>query len=437
MSVIKSVVFGCEGNYCVFGVPISFAKSGDLDPPSGFVGKIARSITNFTSRALMIAVQGYAHHFFHQCGHAWAYQTLTKQTPTVHIFTDGFFCRGEFLLNPASKLSSLSLRIVRAAGPLTNGLFCCGKLWASAALNEILPDPILLMIETSVVLSMASELLCGCPKEFSVDGEDSAQESDAEPIPDPPRPSDLRRPPLCDHEPIHITANDTNLAAAQEFHERPLLQKSCHIGFGGWHNLDIMALRRSKYALFCNWNKGYRILMEQTIDALKRAQTRDMFIAQMSTSIDPPSLCPKLANGELVPVISELRNELKRKGSWLCSDESFQHIQKLAQGNCIRILTADICDTKVFQTVAAEYSHQKIPIDTLYLGNASQYIDNEEKEAFIATVRALAGDQTHIIHCPITEKFEKEKRAASLYAHQTAVFGKDLIAEELFLRRSA
>jgi hypothetical protein len=213
---------------------------------------------------------------------------------------------------------------------------------------------------------------------------------------------------------VYITSNEAGIEEARRvLKDTPKVQGGCHIGFSGWHNLDIMAERRSDHGLICDFNSDNKRFIEKTLTVLKGAETREGFAREMVRTVQkieqvfsknlrdrglmaPPPFSPPL-DGVLFDTKDEIRNELQREGSWLAKEESFQYIKSLAKRDLIAVITGDIRDTERFQKITKIYHDNAIPVDSLYLSNICDYMKEADKEKYIATVSSLTGFETLVV----------------------------------------
>lgn len=184
---------------------------------------------------------------------------------------------------------------------------------------------------------------------------------------------------------------------------KPLRAKSCHIGFSGFYNFDIMVTRRSEWGLICDFNPLNKSYIEKAIEILKTAPTRAAFIEKMVS----------LNNNALA-------DEVEREGSWLNSVDSFAWIKNLALQDRIVAINLNITNTDRCQKIAKLLQDNAIAIDTLYVSNIGSYMfETEEKKAFVASVHALLTPDTSLINCPIDIKPPLRQRVYSGADFQT------------------
>lgn len=202
---------------------------------------------------------------------------------------------------------------------------------------------------------------------------------------------------------VYLTTNECGLVEVKRrLTEKPQVAGSCHIGFSGMHNFDIMAIRRSAWGLICDFNPDNKVFIEKTVQILRDSQSRAEFVKEMtkaataknhiqfSVNVNNPSFPEE-----------EIRGELTREGSWLANDESFSYIRGLALQDRIASINLDIRDTATCKKIAAVFQDNAIQLDTLYLSNICNYMAKEgEKKAFALSVHALMKPETDVINCP-------------------------------------
>ena len=135
MSFLKSVLFGAEGSYNIFGIQVKFEDDlpSYYSPVSlegvGLISKMALKCQN--SHALRWVTQGYAHVFIHEMTHALAFKLLTRQHSEVHISKS--LCEGGNIC-PPMHIADWKQTIIDVAGPMGNIAFstlqigCCNGI---------------------------------------------------------------------------------------------------------------------------------------------------------------------------------------------------------------------------------------------------------------------------------------------------------------------
>lgn len=162
MSFFKSILFGSEGSYNIFGTKVKFQNElpSHLTPPSldgaGVISTLAFKCIN--SNAFRWITQGYTHVFVHEMSHAAAHKVLTGQNSEVDFFTS--LCVGKTLPSPAAAYASdWKKTAIDIAGPMGNIAFSTCKLVAATALKSYLSWPVALALGSGAVIWMSGELL--------------------------------------------------------------------------------------------------------------------------------------------------------------------------------------------------------------------------------------------------------------------------------------
>lgn len=216
---------------------------------------------------------------------------------------------------------------------------------------------------------------------------------------------------------IYITSNEerSNIIAEQ-LAEIPLISQGCHIGFSGWHNLDIMALRRSSLGIICDHNPENALFLGLTLNILLKSANIDQYIQKMSHFVDAYNFDTlKLQIGssldysmkfssnfrsdsDCITPSGEIRQHLRVNTGWLATEERFQFIKQLAHSDRIVVLTEEILATEAFIKMRKLLQENGVQIDTLYLSNISAYMySTEARDAFLETISALSENETNII----------------------------------------
>jgi hypothetical protein len=163
MSFLKSVLFGYQGSYNVFGIQVKFEN--ELPPDfirpnsnlngAGVISQLAYKF--FKSNAFHWITQLHTHVFVHEMGHALSIKALTGQNSEVKIF----YKRGGVTQPPAALryASDWKQTVVEAAGPMADIAFSTCKLVAATALKRYLSWPVALVLGSGAVMWMFGELL--------------------------------------------------------------------------------------------------------------------------------------------------------------------------------------------------------------------------------------------------------------------------------------
>ena len=208
---------------------------------------------------------------------------------------------------------------------------------------------------------------------------------------------------------IFLTTNEkVNFAALAELGRSSKIPLSCHIGFSGWHNFDLMAASMPEYGIICDINFRNTRLIHVTLQILSTAKDRFDFVHKFTPLVAKSFyFMPNLKFENLVNESDELKGELTRKGSWLSSDSSFKYIQKAALLGKIAALTVDICSTSTFERMGRILQENSIKVTSLYVSNIAQYLPNaESRHSYASSIRALVDGDTKMISARLQTDLE-------------------------------
>jgi hypothetical protein len=161
MSFLKSVFFGYEGSYNIFGTQVNFVNEfpQHLTPPTldgaGVISQLAYKCLK--SNAFHWITQLHTHSFVHEMSHALACKALTGQNSKVNVF----YKRGGLIQYPPAARNSSDWKstVIDLAGPMGNVAFSTCKLNAATALKPYLSWPVSLVLGSGAVIVMSGELL--------------------------------------------------------------------------------------------------------------------------------------------------------------------------------------------------------------------------------------------------------------------------------------
>lgn len=161
MYFLKSVLFGFEGSYNIFGIQAKFENkipshsSSASSKKANLIPKIVSKCLN--SNVFCCVTQTYAHVFIHEMSHALAYKLFTYQNSTIKIKIP---LRGSTVPpREALNLAGWKRTIIHAAGPIGGVAFSSCKLVAATALKKYISWPIALVLGTGGVIGISGELL--------------------------------------------------------------------------------------------------------------------------------------------------------------------------------------------------------------------------------------------------------------------------------------
>ena len=176
-------------------------------------------------------------------------------------------------------------------------------------------------------------------------------------------------------------------------------ENSCHIGFSGLHNFDIIVSGRSSLAIIIDYNPENKTMINTALKIII-TNSRKEDAAQQLHNFASKIRCPNYVDNEFI-------EELDRHGSWLATDESYNHIRTIALEGKIALITQDIRNTTVFFDIFKLIKENGFYVKTLYLSNILYYMKtSNDKQSFQETVKALTEDETYTITASLTKNRE-------------------------------
>ena len=216
---------------------------------------------------------------------------------------------------------------------------------------------------------------------------------------------------------VYMTTNELGVCATKQQLQQinhPSDKNTCHIGFSGWHNFDIMVITQPDLALICDFNPNNKVFIDSTLSLLIDTDNRHDFIDKMeekltqfhtsqtnnffSIDIKNNTDIEDQSNIEWLHPLYTFRQEQRRQGSWLASEQSFTAIQELAKTRKIVAISLDITDTARCQQLSTTLKTHNFVVSSCYLSNIAFYVGKKNK--YIASVNALTSNDTVIIDCP-------------------------------------
>jgi len=180
------------------------------------------------------------------------------------------------------------------------------------------------------------------------------------------------------------------------------LPNSCHIGFSGWHNFDLMVQRNSGRGILCDFNPEERNFLVISLMATQIFENRYPYAAFIKNYVimNLTKFSPNIKDDNCIGPDDEIELELTRKGSWLSTDPGYLYIKNLAASGKICIITEDIRNDVIFEKISRKLKKNNLSIDTLYVSNIPEYMCSpEDKRHYINTIKHLFTYETKLIHC--------------------------------------
>jgi len=219
------------------------------------------------------------------------------------------------------------------------------------------------------------------------------------------------------YEYFQILGEDENKdGILAELNELPGKGSGVHFGVGGMFNLDIVAMRRSRFAIIGDISeraqKTYRAIREAILDEQmtdenlpleeKRKKFVDVLISKLKENgafIGDRAIAPDLK------VLLALKKSLEDPLSWLSSDEALLHIQKMFEEERFVFINLNVFDSVSFQKIGQWMKGEGLHLDTVYTSNMNGFIERgflkrmpeSTKETLEKNMAHMADSQTYII----------------------------------------
>jgi len=198
---------------------------------------------------------------------------------------------------------------------------------------------------------------------------------------------------------VYVSANDFDIQSSKKEMSSLCPPNGVHIGCSGWHNLDIMAFRKSSLGIMVDINANNKKFIDLTHQTITEATDRMDFVDKMVQNLRKSSI----AMGEDVFNRSpeeRIRDQLQSPGSWLGDDESFEYIQNQFKQSKIVAITMDLCQEEKFKAIAEFLKNHQLAVDTLYLCNVRFFINGPQQSKFATSLNHIIQDDAYVIHCP-------------------------------------
>lgn len=165
MSFLKSVFFGSEGSYRIFGIDVSFEKkpsfyssdssSEPLDTLSIFKKATRNLFINcINSKAFNCAMHSWVHVFAHEMGHALTGKWLLSSSAKIRIFTNHVGGMNTYAYRRMHQAPLEIQSTITTAGPLVGMAFSSCELVAAVALKNYISWPVALFMGTGASYAM-------------------------------------------------------------------------------------------------------------------------------------------------------------------------------------------------------------------------------------------------------------------------------------------
>lgn len=193
----------------------------------------------------------------------------------------------------------------------------------------------------------------------------------------------------------YLFSNEADQGPTIEFLMKEGAEKSSlrlHVGCSGWFNYDIMVARSSDYGIIMDIDHAMLVIHEMTARAAIAATSRQNFVDRIIAEFesDPDLVYGVRDEAWVASKSAEVRAELTRPGSWLATDEGFNHIKGLFMSGRLIPLAMSLLDVGRMSAIGA----WEVNADTIYVSNVFEWqggLDSKElfqKAVIAATVPA-------------------------------------------------
>jgi hypothetical protein len=236
---------------------------------------------------------------------------------------------------------------------------------------------------------------------------------------------------------VFIATNEQNLSLTRKLLEQPYKtthESICHIGMSGYFNFDVAYWRKSNHIIIIDYNPSQVRFLKNSIKRIVGSPNRKDFVDSMIDYMNEcyeerknielgPNKTPfysetiffsinvsedesfrkiRIMEGslddDLRSEVCQIMYELERPGSWLSTDLAYDYVRKLAVEDRIAIFCENFVATDVLKQLGALLKTNHIILDTLYLSNAYDWLNNrEEEKLFNQSISELVEPQTLII----------------------------------------
>ena len=161
MALLKSLFYGSEGSYNIFGIQVTFENDQSSNPTdrvlngAGLVSKLVLKILKCD--AFHHVTQSNLHVFMHEMGHALACKVFTGQNSEVRIIDK----RGGYTRPPnlIEQVSDWKKTMMEMAGPMGDVTFSICKLVVATTFKSYVSWPVALFIGIGAAFWISGELL--------------------------------------------------------------------------------------------------------------------------------------------------------------------------------------------------------------------------------------------------------------------------------------
>lgn len=191
---------------------------------------------------------------------------------------------------------------------------------------------------------------------------------------------------------------------------------SLHIGFAGFLNLDIMAIRKSRLGLLLDINDNMIGMFNIVGEVLKdeTVTRREEFVKKFIEKLGESGIYFSTVNDKVRQnQVMRIEAELNTPGSWLSDDEKFRHVQWMFRTGRVICFRADIRDVGKFREIGEWIRRNGVVPDTVQTSNIYRWVGRlytgtdwaedgpqENMERFAQSLAEIVGMQTFLVDAP-------------------------------------
>lgn len=159
------------------------------------------------------------------------------------------------------------------------------------------------------------------------------------------------------------------------------------------------------YGLIVDFNPKNALFIRKSIELINASESRLTFVQAMTEYLNSLRGSERglFFHPDQVGLPTErIERELSHVGSWLSSDEDYQHIKEhLVSNDRLVAITEDITHSETFANIRTVLDQNHIAIDTLYVSNISNFMNTlNKKSAFVRSIKHMLDNNTIFINCP-------------------------------------
>lgn len=198
----------------------------------------------------------------------------------------------------------------------------------------------------------------------------------------------------------------------------PARSNGVHLGFSCWLNFDILAEKKSPYALLCDFDSNMIALLNTIQRIIAISQTPDEFIEKFWQELSSHEELHFQGFFGPTGIVNyeNFRHQMRLKG-WLSTPEKFQIIKEMyAQGRILH-RKLDITDTSAFDQIKQWAFTQNLVFDSLYTSNIPEWVFQsslEKRNALYRNVEKIIDPSTQVITAQKRYQYGSEQPKLSL-----------------------